>query len=98
MDEKYEIVPTKSFGELAKDFKPQEKLTARNSWEDLINQIALHTNEKDKMKLASLLAIKGHMLKLSTTDLHYLLNKKKDPAIRSYTGFIKWSFGLCRKK
>ena len=67
MDEKYEIAPTKSFGELAKDFKPQEKLTARNSWEDLINQIALQTNEKDKMKLASLLAIKGHMLKLSTT-------------------------------
>ena len=77
--------------------KTKTDLTARNSWEDLINQIVEQIAEKDKKKFAALLAIKGRELKFSTTDLHYLVNKKNDPTIRTYTGFIKWSFGLKKK-
>ena len=69
--------------------KPE--IEVRNNRESLIAQIVEATSEKNKPKLAKVLAIKSAQMKWSDTDLHALLGKKNDPSIRNYTAFVWWS-------
>ena len=71
--------------------KVEEQLQVRNQTEDLIAQIVNATSEKDKHKLAKEIKIAYHTLGWTDTDLHALLAKRKDPSIRNYTAFVKWS-------
>lgn len=75
------------------EFKKIERpaLQVRSSREQLIADIVDATAEKDKKKLARLLAIRSRELHWSDTDLHALFAKHKDPAIRNYTKFVWWS-------
>jgi hypothetical protein len=66
-------------------------LQIRNSTEQLIADIVDATTEKDKKKLAKLIAIKAKEMRWSDSDLHALLQKKSDPTIRNYTAFVWWS-------
>lgn len=69
----------------------KEEIKIRNNREALIAEIVSFTTEKDKKKLAALIAIKANQMKWTETDLHALLSKRKDPGIYNYTGFVKWS-------
>jgi hypothetical protein len=66
-------------------------LQVRNNREQLIADIVDATAENDKKKLARLLAIRSRELQWSETDLHALFAKHKDPTIRNFTAFVKWS-------
>lgn len=65
----------------------------RNQKEDLIEQIVAQCTLKpgDDRKLARVLAIAANTGKWTTTDLHALLKKKNDPALRNFTAFVWWS-------
>lgn len=69
--------------------KPE--LATRTNKENLINQIVEKTNERNKKHLAKLIAIKANRYKWSETDLHALLQKSRDPKIRNFTAFVKWT-------
>ena len=67
---------------------------ARNQTEDLIEQIVSHCrcrSDKDERTLAKRIAIWAKTTKATTTDLHALLQKRRDPNIRNYGGFVNWS-------
>ncbi len=63
----------------------REKSTARTSKEALINEMT------EDRQLRKLIAIAANTMKWSDTDLHALLKKKNDPAIRNYQAFLRWS-------
>lgn len=69
-------------------------LQIRNNRDQIISDIVMNTVEKDKKKLAKIISIRARELKWTDTDLHSLLQKKKDPNIRNYTAFVWWSIKL----
>ena len=68
-------------------------LKERSNKESLINQIVEVTNEtpKGKKTLAKRIAIYANRYKLTADELHGLLAKHRDPKIRNFTAFVKWS-------
>lgn len=69
----------------------KDELLVRNQKEDLIKQIVDATTEKDKKKLAKMLALAYNAKKWSLTDLHILYQKRNDPGVHNYTGLVWWS-------
>lgn len=66
---------------------------ARNQKEDLIEQIVSHCrcrSEKEKTSLAKRIAIWANTTKATTTDLHALLQKHRDPKVRNYGGLVNF--------
>lgn len=68
-----------------------DTLQVRNNREQLIKEIVEASTEKDKKKFARFISIRARELKLTDTDLHYLLQKKNDQSIKNYTAFVRWS-------
>lgn len=66
-------------------------LRIRSNKDQLIADIVNATTEKNKKKLAKVLALTYNALNLSEIDLHALLQKKNDPSIRNYTAFVWYS-------
>ncbi len=66
-------------------------LLVRNNFEQLIADIVNATNEQNKAALARRIATTARQLGWTETELHALLSKKKDPTIRNFTAFVKWS-------
>lgn len=66
-------------------------LAIRSAKEDLINQIVARTNARSKKALAKRIAIWVNRYKLTETDLHALLRKADDPAVRNFSAFVEWS-------
>ncbi len=76
------------------EFKKIEQpalLQVRSNREQLIADIVAATSDKDKKKLAALIAIKANQMQWTEQDLHALLKKRADPTIRNYTAFVRWS-------
>lgn len=71
-----------------------EKPTARTSKESLANDIAQATVVKDKRGLAKRIMIAANTNKWSDTDLHALYQKRNDPNITNYTGFVVWAIKI----
>lgn len=74
--------------DLARCQQPRE-LAERNGKESLIAQIVERTTG-NRRELAKLIAVWANRYKVSEMDLHALLKKADDPAIRSYTPFVRW--------
>lgn len=72
----------------------------RNQREDLISQILDQCTLKPHQRkvLGKLLSITANTAGWTTTDLHALLKKKQDPAIRNYTAFVWYSAKMTRSK
>lgn len=72
---------------------------ANNNFELLINDIADQCYpESERPTIRRRLAIAARTARWTETDLHCLLNKRLDPAIRNYTGFVKWSSTIRKKQ
>lgn len=78
--------------------KEEPLLKERNAKESLINQIVECTypkkktdTEKYRKNLAKRIGIYANKYKWTTTDLHYLLQKRNDPSIRNFSSFVEWS-------
>jgi len=74
--------------------KVEEPLQVRSNREQLIADIVNATSEKNKKELAKLISLRANQMKWSDMDLHALLGKKKDPTIRNFTAFVKWSIKI----
>lgn len=68
-----------------------ESLQVRSNREQLIADIVFATTEKNKKKLARAIAVASNQMAWSESDLHALLQKRRDPTIRNYTAFVWWS-------
>lgn len=79
--------------------KADDLALPRNGMEQLVRDIVEQTDAKGAQarKLQKLLVIQAKALRWSMTDLHALLQKKKDPAIRNYSAFV-WSHVKTRTK
>jgi len=66
-------------------------LAIRSAKEDLISQIVARTNAQSKKALARRIAVWANRYKLTETDLHALLRKADDPAVRNFSAFVEWS-------
>lgn len=64
---------------------------ARNSKEDLLEQIVEATDGKNADKLRRALAIAVNTMKWTELDLTVLLKKKDDPKVRNFTALVWWS-------
>lgn len=69
--------------------EPEVKI--RNGREALIADIVNATQEKDKKKLAKMLAIATNTNKWTNDTLHSILSKRRDPKIRNYTAYVWWA-------
>lgn len=70
----------------------EKELEVRNNREDLIRQIVESTDAQDKKKLARRIAITANTLHWSDTDLHALLNKKRE--VNNFSKFVNWTLKI----
>lgn len=75
--------------------KEEAPLQIRNNKEQLIADIVEATTEKDKRKLAKMLALASNINRWSETDLHALLNKRRE--VDNFTAFVWWSCKIRNK-
>lgn len=85
-----------SFDHLQQPQQPPRR-APRNQREDLVQQIVAQTNEKDKAGLERRLMIAANAGDWSVTDLHALLKKRNDPAIRNYSAYVKWCAKITKR-